>query len=59
MGKVIDALHDALVKIEDDGELFLGEQFMADIFSEIDEDERGKRRPLEPLKEAMEYYMGK
>ena len=58
MGKAIDALHDALVKIEDNGELFLDEQFMTDIFSKIDEDEQGKRQPLEPLKEAMEYYMG-
>ena len=58
MGKAIDALHDALVRIEDNGELFLDEQFMTDIFSEIDEDEQGKRQPLKPLKEAMEYYMG-
>ena len=58
MRKAIDALHDALVKIEGNGELFLDEQFMTDIFSKIDEDEQGKRQPLEPLKEAMEYYMG-
>ena len=32
MGNAIDDLHDALVKIEDDGELFLDEQCMADIF---------------------------
>ena len=56
--KAIDVLHDALVKIEDNGELFLDEQFMTDISSEIDEDEQGKRQPLEPLKEAMGYYMG-
>ena len=58
MGKVIDALHNALVKIEDNGELFLDEKFMTDIFPKIDEDDQEKRQPLEPLKEAMEYYMG-
>ena len=33
MGKAIDALHDALMKIESDGSLFLNEEFMNQIFS--------------------------
>ena len=58
MGKAIDALHDALVELAKDGSKFLDEDFMNNIFSEIDEDEEGNKRPLEPLVEAMEYYMG-
>ena len=59
MGKAIDALHDALVELSEDGNLFLDEDFMNNIFSEIDEDDEGSKRPLAPLVEAMEYYMGK
>ena len=58
MGKAIDALHDALVELADDGSKFLDEDFMNNIFSEIDEDEEQNKRPLEPLVEAMQYYMG-
>ena len=38
MGRAIDALHDALVQIENDGGLFLDEEFMQNIFSEIASD---------------------
>ena len=59
MGKAIDALHDSLVELAKDGNKFLDEDFMNNIFSEIDEDNEGNKRPLEPLVEAMEYFMGK
>ena len=59
MGKAIDALHDVLVELVEDGSKFLDEDFMNNIFSEIDEDENHNKRPLEPLVDAMQYYMGK
>ena len=34
IGKAIDALHDALMKMEIDGSLFLNEEFMSNIFIE-------------------------
>ena len=46
MGKAIDALHDALVELAKDGSKFLDEDFMNNIFSEIDEDENHNKRPL-------------
>ena len=55
MGKAIDALHDALMKIESDGSLFLNEEFMNQFFSLIHEDGEGNPAPLEPLEEAMRY----
>ena len=45
MGKEIDALEEAMVKIEDDGALFLYEAFMSD-FSNIMESDN-KLEPLE------------
>ena len=59
MGKAIDALHDALVELANDNTKFLDHEFMSDIFSEIHEDENGNKCPLEPLVDAMQYYMGK
>ena len=59
MGKAIDALHDALVEISKDNSKFLDHDFMSSIFSEIHEDEEGNKCPLEPLVDAMQYYMGK
>ena len=44
-GKAIDALEEAMAKIEDDGELFLDEAFMSDIFSNIMEGDN----KLDPL----------
>ena len=38
MGKAIDALHDAMVDLAEDGNKFLDEDFINNIFSEIDED---------------------
>ena len=55
MGKVIDALHDAMIKIEEDGSLFLDEEFMNGIFHSIHTDDDGNSVPLPPLVEAMEY----
>ena len=31
---------------------------MSNIFSELHEDKNGKKGPLEPLVDAMQYYMG-
>ena len=46
MVKLIDALEEAMVKIEDDGALFLDEVFMSNIFSNIMEGDN-KLEPLE------------
>ena len=59
MGKAIDALHDALVEVANDNTKFLDHDFMSNMFSEIHEDENGNKCPLEPLVDAMQYYMGK
>ena len=47
-GKAIDALEEAMVKIEDDGALFLDEAFMFDISLNIMEGDK----KLEPLEES-------
>ncbi len=56
MGKAIDALYEAMDKIESDGSLILNELFMNAIFDEIYEDDDGKPCPLPPLQEAMKYH---
>ena len=58
MGKAVDALHDALVELAEDNTKFLDHDFMSNIFSEIYEDGDGNKGPLEPLVDAMQYYMG-
>ena len=55
MGKVIYALEEAMVKIEDDGAIFLDEDFMSDIFSNIMEGDN----KLEPLEEYSIQMFGK
>ena len=55
MGKAIDALHDAMVVIESDGSMFLNENFMNSIFSQIHKKEDGTLGPLPPLVDAMNY----
>ena len=55
MGKAIDALEEAMAKIEDDGALFLDESFMSDIFSNIMEVDN----KLEPLEEYIIHMFGK
>lgn len=55
MGKAIDALHDAMTEIEQDGSKFLDEDFMNDIFSKIYENEDGEQCPLQPLVDAMKF----
>ena len=55
MGKVIDALGEAMVKIEDNGALFLDEAFMTGIFSNIMEGDN----KLEPLEEYIIHMFGK
>ena len=55
MGKAIDVLEEAMVKIEDDGELFLDEAFMSDICSNIMEVDN----KLEPLEEYIIHMFGK
>ena len=55
MGKAIDALHDALVKIMMDGRLYLDESFMNSIFSMIHTNDKGEVGPLDTLEEALHY----
>ena len=55
MGKAIYALEEAMVKIEDDGALFLDEAFMSGIFSNIMEGDN----KLEPLEEYIIHMFGK
>ena len=55
MGKAIDALHDAFVKIEMDGTLYLDESFMNSIFSMIHTNDKGEVGPLNALEDAMHY----
>src|SRR6056300_1299243 len=55
MGKAIDALEDAMVKIEEDGSKFLDEDFMNEIFSKIYTNADGEDVPLESLEDAMKY----
>ena len=55
MGKAIYAWEEAMVKIEDDGAIFLDEAFMYDIVSNIlDGDNK-----LEPLEEYIIHMFGK
>ena len=55
MGKAIDALENALIEIQSDGEFFLNEEFMNDIFKRIYTDDDGNAAPLQPLEDAMQY----
>jgi hypothetical protein len=55
MGKAIDALYDAMAAIQDDGSLYLNEDFMNSIFDKIYIDDDGNPAPLPPLQEAMKY----
>ena len=55
MGKALDALHDAMVEIDQDGENFLNEDFMVAIFNGIGEYDD----PLEPLVDFMKFMFGK
>ena len=55
IGKAIDALETALIKIQDNRSLYMDESFMNTIFSKIHTDEEGRDKPLGPLKEAMSY----
>jgi hypothetical protein len=55
MGKAIDALHEAMMKLEEDGSLFLDEEFIKGKFDSILTDDDGNHVPLPPLVEAMEY----
>ncbi len=55
MGKAVDALYDAMMSIQQDGSLFLNEDFMNSIFDKLYTDEHGNPAPLPPLQEAMQY----
>ena len=55
MGKAIDALEEAMVKIEYYGALFLDQAFMSGIFSNIMEGDN----KLEPLEEYIIHMFGK
>ena len=54
MGKAIDAIENAITKIQSDGSKFLEEDFMSAIFTKINDN-----GPLEPLSEFMTYMFGK
>ena len=54
MCKTLDALHDAMVEIEQDGEKLLNEDFMGAIFNVIGEE----NEPLEPLMDFMKFIFG-
>jgi len=54
MGKAIDAIENAMTKIQSDGSKFLEEDFMSAIFTKINDN-----GPLEPLSEFMTYMFGK
>jgi hypothetical protein len=49
------ALHSAWVELQQNGDLFLNEDFMNAIFDNIYEDSEGNPAPLPPLQEAMKY----
>ena len=55
MGKAIDAIYNAMVTAENNGSMFLDEEFMNSIFNNIYTDEDGNYGPLEPLVEVMKY----
>ena len=55
MGKAIDALEAAMIDIDSDGSLYLNEEWMRKIFSNIYTDEYGNEGPLAPLEDAMKY----
>ena len=50
----MDALEEAMVKIEDDGAFFLDQSFMSDIFSNIMEGDN----KLKPLEECIIHMFG-
>ena len=54
MGKAMDALEEAMDKIEDNVALFLDENFMSDIFSNIMEGDN----KIEPLEEYITHMFG-
>ena len=54
MGEAIDALEESIVKIEDDGALFLDEAFMSDIVLNIMEGDN----KFEPLEEYIIHIFG-
>ena len=55
MGKAIDALHDALIQIESNDNLYLDEDFMNSIFNKIYTNDNNNSIPLQPLEDAMKY----
>ena len=55
MGKAIDALYNACVELQQNGDLYLDEDFMNAIFDKIYVDSEGNPAPLPPLQEAMKY----
>ena len=54
---VIDVLHDVIVKIEKNRTKFLDRDFMNSIFSKPDTNKKREHLPLNPLVEAMEYFV--
>lgn len=55
MGKAIDSLYSACLELQQNGELYLNEEFMNAIFDNIYVDSTGNPAPLLPLQEAMTY----
>ena len=55
MGKAIDALYDACVELQQNGDLYLDEDFMNGMFDKIYIDSVGNPAPLPPLQETMKY----
>jgi len=53
MGKAIDTIENAMMKIQSDGSKFLEEDFMSSIFTKIN-----NNGPLEPLSEFMTNTFG-
>jgi len=53
MGNAIDAIENAMMKIQSDGSTFLEEDFMISIFTKINDN-----GPLAPLSEFMTYMFG-
>ena len=54
MGRAIDALHNAVIKIKDDGSLFMDEHFKKSIFSKIEEEVPKLTKHLEWMNERKE-----
>ena len=55
MGKANDSLYSACLELQQNGEMFLNEEFMNAIFDNIYVDSTGNPAPLLPLQEAMTY----